>query len=464
MNADENTVGSAVAIIGRPNVGKSALFNRLAGRRMSIVHHESGVTRDRLVAEANWHGRSFEIMDTGGIFFRDGEEMKGEITGGIQRQVDEAIKDAAVLVIVADIQIGLHPMDEETARLARLSGKRTIVAANKADTTEHDGAAADFGRLGFPVYAVSATHGRGIDTLARAILEDLPARESTASGDALKIAVVGRPNVGKSSYVNCLLGRERVIVSSVPGTTRDSVDVPFSVGDGDSARRYVLIDTAGMRKKGRIDSAVEQFGRFRAEASIRRADVVVVVLDAVEGPKEQDKKIATLIDEHAKGAIVLVNKWDLAKGSGVTREEYGKSLGKEVPALSHCPICFVSCVTNYHVMESLRMIDAVAAQMRMKLPTALLNRVVSDAQAARQPTMVEGRRLKIFYAVQTGTAPIRLRMFVNDPRLVTQNYRRYVLNRLRDGFGLEGAAVAVEWAARARGPGIGIEKSRRKRA
>ncbi|HOW97398.1 MAG TPA: ribosome biogenesis GTPase Der [Kiritimatiellia bacterium] len=434
-----------VAIVGRPNVGKSALFNRLAGRRIAIVHEEPGVTRDRLECRAEWAGRRFELTDTGGLSTMDASAAKDLFEAETQRQAELAIREAAALILVVDITAGVLPLDREVARRLHASGRRTVIAANKADHPGLDDQVSEFESLGFPVFPVSALHNRGLDALMAPILAALPPPADIAEEPPLKVAIVGRPNVGKSSYINKLLGSDRVIVSDVPGTTRDSIDVPFSVGAGESARRYLLIDTAGARKLGRAHTAVERFSLFRAQKSIERADVAVLMLDAVEGPGEQDKKLAAQILEHRKGCLLLVNKWDLARG--VKEDEYEAALRRVLPFLDFAPILFVSSLTGYSLRRSIEAIDRVAEQTRRKLTTGLLNRVLHDAVARVQAPHIRGRRMKYYYATQTETAPVTIRLFVNDPKRMTPAYRAYLVRELRNAFGLEGAPIVLQLKA-----------------
>jgi len=433
------------AIVGRPNVGKSAIFNRLAGRRVAIVHEESGVTRDRLMQEVEWRGERFELVDTGGVCPLSGKESPGQIETGIRQQVAAALQDAAVAVFVVDVQGGLNPVDHGVAEQLRSSECHVLIAANKADNDAQALQADEFHAFGLPVFPVSALHNRGFDPLMKALLANLPAIDPAQAESALNVAVVGRPNVGKSSYVNRLLRSDRVIVSDVPGTTRDSIVVPFSVGKSASARQYNLIDTAGIRRQGKIDSVVERFSRSRAEDTIRRSDVVVLVLDAAVGPTAQDKKIGALVADHAKGCLILANKWDLQT---VTQRQYGPLVLKHMPFLRHCPLIFASAETGYNIRRSVDAIDHVAAQIRAELPTGILNRVLLDAcQKVHAPT-VRGKRLRVFYATQVGKAPIRIRIFVNDPRIVREAYRRYIVGMLRRSFGLEGAPIQLQFRAR----------------
>ncbi len=433
-----------MAIVGRPNVGKSALFNRIIGRRLAIVHEESGVTRDRLISEAHWREQRFDLIDTGGLAVMDGARPEHVIAAETARQVDVALEDAAVVLFVVDLQAGRLPMDEEVARRLHQSGRPVFIAANKADNSQMDRQADEFAGLGFPVFPVSASHNRGVDTLLGAAVKKLPPPAPRASVAPLKVAVVGRPNVGKSSYINRLLGSDRVIVSEIPGTTRDSIEIPFAIGKGPQARHYLLIDTAGMRKPGRVHNSVEKFSLFRAEQSIANADVVVLMLDAGEGPTEQDKKIAAKIVENRKGCVLLVNKWDLAEGTKVSPREYAEALQRALYFVENIPVVFASAKSGFNLRKSIEAIDHVAAQTEQKLATGVLNRVLHDAVDKIQPPLVQGRRFKLFYATQTGTRPIRVKLFVNDPKRLAPAYRAYLLRSLRTAFGLEGAPVVLQ--------------------
>jgi len=437
------------AIVGRPNVGKSALFNRLVGRRLAIVHEESGVTRDRLAAEVNWRQQRFELIDTGGISLMDRALPADLIAAGMKHQVEVAIADAPVSILTVDLTAGLHPMDREVALLLRRSNRQVVVAANKADTDTLDASADEFAELGFPVFPVSALHNRGIDELLRAVTARLPEAEELTINDPLKVAIVGRPNVGKSSYVNRLLRSDRVIVSDIPGTTRDSIEIPFTVGSGPQARHYVLIDTAGMRRKGKIKDTVERFSLMRAEKSIERADVVVLVLDAADGPTSMDKTIAARIIEKRKGVVVAVNKWDLAKDSEVTQRAYTKALADEVPFLGFAPLIYLSAKDGLNVRKSVEAIDTVAAEVNLQMGTGLLNRVLHDAFERVKPTVKGGHRLKLYYATQVGTRPVRVRLFVNNPKWVADSYRSYLIRCMREAFGLTGAPLILQFKGKA---------------
>ncbi len=435
----------AVALVGRPSVGKSALFNRLLGRRLAIVHEEWGVTRDRLADEAEWENQRFTLIDTGGIGVMDRATSDDELAEGARRQVEAAIEEASVIILVTDVRAGLHPLDIEVARLLRQRGRIVRVAANKADDPEHDANAVEFTELGFPVFAVSALHGRGLSELMADVLEQLPPpADETTADHPLRIAVVGRPNVGKSSFINRLLGSERVIVSNQPGTTRDSVAVPFAIGEDTQARHYVWVDTAGMRPRSKVRESVEFFSLVRVENAIREADVVAHVLDAAEGPSRQDRHIAGLIREHGRGALLIVNKWDLAAGT-TTEREYEDALRREMPFLDYAPVVFVSARTGRGMKRAIAAVDRVGAQVSVHLSTGLLNRVIHREVERIQPPAVQGRRLKVYYVVQTGVKPLRIRLFVNEPRARTPAYEAYLVRALRCAFGLEGAPVFLEF-------------------
>jgi GTP-binding protein len=437
-----------VAIVGRPNVGKSAIFNRLARRRIAIVHAESGVTRDRLMREVAWGEERFELIDTGGVFVVDDAAGRGTIEGGMLAQVRAALQDAAVVVLVVDVETGLTPMDIEVARIVRQSGRRAFVAVNKADHPGRDDESVEFEQLGFQAFPVSALHDRGFEPLMDAVIAELPEEVNPTLSDPLRVAVVGRPNVGKSSYINRLLRSERVIVSDAPGTTRDSIDIPFTVGKGDQARHYILADTAGIRRTGKVRDSVEHFSRFRAESAIKHAEVVILTVDASTGVTAQDKRIASKIAGEHRGCVVLVNKWDLA---GMTQRRFLPELERWLPFLGHCPVVFASAKTGYNIRRSIDAIDLVASQVRADLPTGMLNRVMAAAYERVNPPALRGQRLKIFYVTQVDKAPIRLRVFVNEPRLVRDPYKAYLLRCLREHFGLEGAPVVLQFRHRREG-------------
>jgi GTP-binding protein len=430
-----------VALVGRPNVGKSALFNRILGRRLAIVHEECGVTRDRIVARTEWNGKSFDLVDTGGLTKFNRASNTNIIEAETRQQAEAAIEDATVVILVVNVEDGILPLDKEVERLIHQKGTPAIVAVNKCDNLERsDVDAAPFERLGFPVFSVSALHNIGLQDLLDQIAGQLPAVPPEPAHDPLKIAVVGRPNVGKSSFINRIIRKQRVIVSDVPGTTRDSIDVPLVIGSGPTARHYLLTDTAGMRKMGKVDGAVERYSVFRSQASIERADVVALVLDATQGPTGHDKTIATLIEEHQKGCIVIVNKWDLMTDK-TTQTEYLKALSREVPFLNWVPILFVSAKEGYNIRQCLDAIDQVAEQIQTRIPTGLLNRTIMKAYERVQPPVINNKRFKIYYATQLGIKPIRIGLFVNDPKRLPASYREYLVNSMRKAFGLLGAPL-----------------------
>lgn len=440
-----------VAIVGRPNVGKSSIFNRLAGRRIAIVHEERGVTRDRLIAEAEWEGNRFELIDTGGLGRLEpapgaDPASLGEIERGVRRQAEAAIQDAGAILFVTDVETGILPQDEEVAALLRRSGRPVFLAANKADAPARDAAAADFTRLGFPVFPVSVLHQRGFEPLLRAALGALPEGENPTMAQPLKIVFVGRPNVGKSSVVNRLLRSERVIVSAQPGTTRDSVSVPFVIGRDALARHYLLTDTAGLRRAGKIPGPVDWLGVRRTERSIGQTDVVALVLEAAAGPTAQDKTIAARIVASRRGCILVVNKWDLA--GAVSEERYRAALRRAMPFCDFMPVVFVSATTGYNIRRLVETVDRVALRLRAALPTGVLNRVIMDTCAKVQPPLVQGRRLKIFYATQATSCPLAVLLFVNDPRRMPPAFQAHLVRRLRLAFDLEGVPVMLHLRAR----------------
>ena len=450
MTSQQTVKSRVVAIVGRPNVGKSAVFNRIAGKRIAIVHDESGVTRDRLMREVDWHDQRFSLIDTGGVMVLGAEGKKNTIEVGIRAQVDAALADAAAAILVVDVQQGVHPLDEEVARIVRKAGVPCVVAVNKCDQPQHEAGAEEFASLGFASFPVAAQHNRGMGELMEAVLPYLPEAANETAAKPLRVAIVGRPNAGKSSYINRLLRTERVIVSEVAGTTRDSIDVPFTIGQGDQARHYILVDTAGMRHKHRIDNAVERFSLFRAEESVKDADVVVLVLDPELGPTVQDKHIAALIQKNKKGCVILMNKWDIAMEKGMTQTQSEPVLRQVMPFMSYCPIVFISALTGLNVRKSVEVIDAVAAQTRLTLPTGMLNRTLVEATHRVVAPAKAGHRLRVYYAVQIGVAPVTIRMFVNDPKLATKQYTDFMTRTVRERFGLEGAPVEILYRARSR--------------
>lgn len=473
-------MSALIAIVGRPNVGKSALFNRIAGKRIAIVHDEPGVTRDRISVEAEWNGRAFTLADTGGIGLAWGEKSEDVIARAALAQVELALEAAAVILFVVNAREGIVPLDREVAQRLRRAGKPVIVAANKVDTARTEGTD-DFAELGFAdVLPISAIHDRGVADLMEAALAHLPKapEKSTTPGETeaenrpedgpLKLAIVGRPNVGKSSIINALTQSERVIVSPIPGTTRDAIDVPFEVETGGVRERYLLIDTAGLRQKRRVDNSVEFFSVKRTEESIARSDITVFVIDAEEGITVQDKKVADGIVAKGKACILVINKWDLvgeevrqARREEIARREKKARTHERQPKklttlaefagwvqqqlffLDYAPVIFTSAVSGFHLDRLLESIRYVAAQLQQKIPTALLNRTLSDAIERRQPVSSAGHRLKFFYATQVKQAPPTFLLFVNRDELFSPAYEKYLARELRKAFGYEGCPIRL---------------------
>lgn len=448
MHKNDDIQQRIVAVVGRPNVGKSALFNRLTGKRTAIVHEMAGVTRDRLAAEAIWNEEHFRLIDTGGIGVFDRVQTGDEIEDGTHRQAESAIDEAGAAILVVDLKIGLTPLDTEVAARLHRSGISVAIAANKADNEDLAENATEFESLGFPVYPISALHNLGIDELMQRILKYLPpAQESPTIEHPLKVAIVGRPNAGKSSFINRVLRDERVLVTDVAGTTRDSIEIPFSIGSGPQARHYIFIDTAGIKQRRKVKDTVEHFSMIRARNSIRSCDVAVMLLDAEKGPSAQEKKIAGMLLKELKGCVIVVNKWDLAEGE-VTQRQYGKAMSEALPFLNFVPVLFASAKSGYNIRRSIEAIDHVGAQIETKMTTGVLNRILHAAFDKYQPPTSASRRLKFYYATQIRSNPLIIRLFVNDPSLRKKNYEAYLINCLRDSFGLEGAPVALQFRNR----------------
>jgi GTP-binding protein len=414
-----------VAIVGRPNVGKSSLFNWLAGRRIAIVDPTAGVTRDRLMAPVKYGDRSIELIDTGGMGIQDIDNL----TADVERQIDAAIEQAEVLLFVVDVRAGLVPLDEKVAERLRRVNKPVLLVANKADTPQLEPQAADFYRLGLGhVICVSAQQNRGREQLLHQILERLPEMGSTVADadNALKVAIVGRRNTGKSTFINCLARAERVIVSEVPGTTRDSVDVRFE-RDG---KVLIAIDTAGVRHKGRIASDIDFYSMARAERSIRRADVVLMFHDVRMRISKVDKQLAGYVLENYKPAIFVVNKWDLA--GDLATGTFADYLRKVYPSLDYVPIAFITATTGKNVYAVLNLARNLTKQASARVSTGTLNQVVRHALAEQPPPMRQNRRPKVNYATQVATNPPTIVLFTNGPELFDNTYQRYLLKTFRD--------------------------------
>ena len=444
---------NVVSLVGRPNTGKSALFNRIARKRVAIVFDQPGVTRDRVTREVDLQGRKVMLVDTGGIAF-DRHVTHDPLDEETRSQAALAVEDSAVCVVVVDAREGVTPLDAEVIQRVRESGVPCVIAANKCDTADDDWRAHEFARFGLPVFATSAEHGRGVS----ALVEDLVARLPPAdAGEAsakrpLRVAIVGRPNAGKSSYVNRLLNAPRVIVSEIAGTTRDAVEVPFTIGSGPEARHYMLVDTAGMKPHTKMSrTSVDNFSLFRSEQAIAEADVVVLILDPVMGPTMQDKRIAGKILDANRACVLMLNKWDLANEAGITDEKSAAdAVRRMMPFLNFAPVVFCSNKSGYNIRRTVEAIDRAAASASERIPTGMLNNVITKAAKKTLAPMVRGKRLKIYYGLQVSTNPQTLRLFVNDPKLVTPAYLSYLEKNIRARFGLEGAPLRVFLKARSR--------------
>lgn len=437
-----------VALVGRPNVGKSTLFNRVIGERRAIVFDEPGTTRDRTYGETDWNGVTFDVVDTGGLQ-SEAEIARSDIATiarGTREQARLAIAEADVVVLVVDGRDGLLPTDDDVAALLRASGKPVVLAVNKAESAARRDEALEFYALGLgePI-PISAYHGTGVGDLLDAVVAHLPPSAEEPDEDVPRIAIVGRPNVGKSALLNAFLGQERAIVSDVPGTTRDPLDTRFIWND----RPLILIDTAGIRRRGRVEHAgVEQYSVIRSMKAIGRADVALLVIDAVEGITAQDLHIAGYVNDEAKGLVVVVNKWDAVEKDGRTMDRYREELAKALDFMSYAPVVFISALYGQRVGQVLERTLEVLAERDKRVPTGQLNRVVREALAATPPTGRHGKPLKFYYATQPRVAPPTFVFFVNDPKSIHFTYRRYLENRLRDEFGFVGAPIRLSFRGR----------------
>ena len=425
-----------IAIVGRPNVGKSMLFNKIIGRRLSIVEDTPGVTRDRIYGESDWQGRKFTLIDTGGIEPR----TDNQILAYMRSQAQIAIDNATVIVFLCDIKTGMTASDQEVASMLQRCGKPVILAVNKVD----QGRIPDIYEfynlgLGDPI-AVSAVHGHGTGDLLDACVQYFPPEdEEEEEDDAIKVAVIGKPNAGKSSLVNKILGEERVIVSNVAGTTRDAIDSRFTNDKGS----FVFIDTAGMRKKSKVDDNIEKYSVLRATMAIERSDVCLIMIDAREGVTEQDTKVAGLAHEAGKACIIVVNKWDAIEKDGKTMDKMRQDVMRDLSYMTYAPIVFISALTGQRVDRLFELINYVNDQAATRISTGMLNSVLADATARVQPPTDKGRRLKIYYMTQVGIRPPHFVCFCNDARLFHFSYQRYLENQIRATFGLEGTPVRL---------------------
>lgn len=428
-----------VAIVGRPNVGKSTLFNIFANSRISIVEDTPGVTRDRLYADTEWLDNEFMMVDTGGIEIMNTDK----IAVSIRQQAQIAIAEADVILFVCDARAGITHEDAEVAKMLRQSKKPIVLAINKADSPKQEMEIFEFYNLGIgePI-PVSAANHLGLGDLLDAVVEKFP--ETSAYGedgneDEIKVALIGRPNVGKSSIFNTLVGEERSIVSDVAGTTRDAIDTPV-IREG---QKFLFIDTAGMRRKARIDEPIEKYSIIRSLRAVDRSDVVLMVIDAIDGVAEQDKKIAGYAHEAGKGIVLVVNKWDLYDKDNTSTLRYTENLRRELVFMQYAPVVFVSAMTKQRIHRLPEVIHYVAEQNAMRISTSVLNQVVEDAIAINPPPTEKGQRLKILYATQVKIKPPTFVIFVNEPEIMHFSYQRYLENKLREAFGFEGTPLQM---------------------
>lgn len=437
---------AVVAIVGRPNVGKSTLFNRLVGRREAVVENVPGVTRDRLYGVAEWNGRQFTVVDTGGLAADEGDPLIARI----RSQAELAIEEADVIVLVTDGVDGLNPVDEDVANDLRRANKPILVAVNKTEGKKGKAGVSDFYALGVgEVYPISAKQGDGVADLLDEIVANLPPADQAEHfpEDVLRVALVGRPNVGKSSLLNAIMGEERVVVSDIPGTTRDAVDTYFERGD----EKYVLVDTAGIRRPGKVQGSVEYYCVLRASRALESADVAILVINGEEGVLDGDKRVGGMAHEEGRACVIAVNKWDLMrKGypkltqlqARRIRSEFTARIREEMSFLDYAPIVFVSALLGENIDDLLDTVNDVAEAHARRIPTGELNRVIQEAVDAN-PRSEKGRALRVYYATMSQVKPPTVVLFVNNPELMHFSYERYLLNRLREAFGYEGTPIRL---------------------
>ena len=427
-----------VAVVGRPNVGKSTLFNRLAGRRIAIVEDTPGVTRDRIYADVEWLNHSFVLIDTGGIE----PYSKDLLVSQMRRQAELAIESADVIVFLTNVKEGVTATDREIAAMLQKSSKPVVLACNKVDQIgEPPMEFYEFYNLGLDeVYPLSSTHGLGLGELLDAVTAHFDSAQlEDYEEEVTRVAVIGKPNAGKSSLINRILGEDRHIVSHIPGTTRDAVDSPY-VYEG---KQYVFVDTAGMRKRKKVEEAVEHYSVIRSLTAIERSDVCLLLLDATEGVTEQDTKIAGYAHEKGRAVVIVVNKWDLVEKDGKTMNQYRARVMEGLSFMTYAPIVFISAKTGQRVNKLFELIDYVSQQHAMRIATGMLNDVIGDATAQVQPPSDKGKRLKILYATQVGVKPPSFVFFVNNKELFHFSYQRYLENQIRSVFGLEGTPIRM---------------------
>lgn len=423
-----------VAVVGRPNVGKSTFFNKVVGRRVSIVEDTPGVTRDRIYAEAEWRNRHFALIDTGGIE----PSSKDVILSQMREQAQIAMDTADAIIFMVDGKDGLTAADHEVANMLMRTGKKVVLVVNKIDSPKSFDDIYDFYELGLgePI-PVSAANMLNFGDVLDEVVDAFPDNEGDDDEDITKIAVIGKPNVGKSSLINEFLGENRVIVSPIAGTTRDSIDTPFTMDE----KEYILIDTAGIRRKSKVNEDIERYSVIRAVAAIERCDVALLVIDAQEGITEQDKKIAGVAHEAGKGIVVVVNKWDLIEKETNTMNEFRKEIERELTFMSYAPSVFISVKEHQRIKRVIELADYVAESRAMRVPTGQLNSLIADATMMKQPPSDKGKRLKIYYATQVGVKPPLFSFQINKRELMHFSYARYLENKIRESFGFEGTSI-----------------------
>ena len=425
-----------IAIVGRPNVGKSTIFNRIAGERISIVEDTPGVTRDRIYTTGEWLGREFSIIDTGGIDLGDEPFMDQ-----IKHQAEIAIDEADVIIFVASGREGITDADELVAKILYRSNKPVIVAVNKVDNPEMRNDIYEFYALGLgDPFPVSGSHGLGIGDVLDEAVKHFPNTSEEEDEDTIKFSLIGRPNVGKSSLINAILGEDRVIVSDIEGTTRDAIDTYFESEEG---QKFLMIDTAGMRKRGKVYESTEKYSVMRAMRAIERSDIVLMVLNAEEGIREQDKRVAGYAHEAGRGIIIVVNKWDTVKKDTNTMRDFEAEIRDEFQYLDYAPIIFVSALTKQRLNKLPELIETVSMNQNLRIPSALLNDVVMDAVAINPTPTDKGKRLKIFYATQVAVKPPTFVIFVNEEELMHFSYARFLENQIRKAFTFEGTPIKI---------------------